>query len=237
MAEKLSKRAAYIAKMKERHPEVDFDDEDARYGAYDEELESLEKHKNSNKKFADAFSKDPKFAKFTKGVMEGGSPTEQFVRIYGEDALNAYDDDEALEKMSQAHQDYLNEVADGKKLEEEQKKNLDISQGVIQKFAEAHKMDEQTIDAFLEGVYQMYEDGLKGIVKQEVLEMVFKAKNYDADLSKAAKAGEVKGKNEKIKAIEKQKIGDGSPRMESSNSSKAKAEQNNSNQSYYQKYS
>ena len=73
---KLSNREQYLARMKARRGDVDYEDEEARYGAFlqdDDDRESaLTKHRESDAKLSGMFKKDPRFAALLNDAIEGG---------------------------------------------------------------------------------------------------------------------------------------------------------------------
>ena len=209
-----TKREAFMSKVKERYPDNDYEDEEARYGAYSQYVDDIsserDKYKASNDKFAEAYSRDPRFAAIAQeAVKDDGNVASKMVEVYGRDVMEAFNDPEQIAALTEANNKYLADVAEMNEIAKEQEKNKAESDKVIADFLAANDMAPEEGEKFLEGYYQMIEDGLMGIVRKEYLESYMKSLNYDSDLIDAARAGEVKGMNERAEKQIKTQIGDG----------------------------
>lgn len=213
--EQLSNRDRFLQRMKARRSDVDFEDPEARYGAFMQDFDELEtklgKHRDSDAKFAELFKKDPRFAALINDAMEGGDIPTSLVRRFGKDILEA--DDEGLAKIAEANQEYLNKVAESNRLYEEQQANLEESEKAMSEFKESKGMDEAAFEDFIGKVYQTLEDGFMGRLSLEFMEVFYKGLSYDQDIRKAADAGLVEGRNQKIELENKAEVGDTLPNL------------------------
>lgn len=209
-----TKKEEFMGRVKERYPDNDYEDEDARYGAYSQYVDDIsserDKYKESNDKFADAYARDPRFAAIAQeAVKDGGNVASKMVEVYGRDVMEAFNDPEQIAALTEANNKYLADVAEMNEIAKEQEKNKTESDKIIAEFLAENDMAPEEGEKFLEGYYQMIEDGLMGIVRKEYLESYMKSLNYDSDLVDAARAGEVKGMNEQHDKMVKKQIGDG----------------------------
>ena len=212
---KLSNREQYLARMKARRGDVDYEDEEARYGAFlqdDDDRESaLTKHRESDSKLSGMFKKDPRFAALLNDAMEGGDVPTSLIKRFGKGMLEA--DDENLAKYAEANQEYLNKVAESDKLYQEQQANLAESEAAMQAFKEDKGMDDAAFEGFLGKVYEALEAGFMGNLTRDFLEIFYKGLSYENDVRKAADAGLVEGRNQKIELENKAELGDSLPNL------------------------
>ena len=212
---KLSNREQYLSRMKSRRGDVDYEDEEARYGAFlqdDDDRESaLTKHRESDAKLSGMFKKDPRFAALLNDAIEGGDVSTSFVKRYGKDVLDA--DEESLAKIAEANQEFLNKAAESDKLYQEQQANLEKSAEGMSSFKEEKGMDDDHFEEFLGKVYEALEAGFMGNLTREFLEVFYKGLSYENDVRKAADAGLVEGRNQKIELENKAELGDSLPNL------------------------
>ena len=212
---KLSNREQYLSRMKARRGDVDYEDEEARYGAFlqdDDDRESaLTKHRESDSKLSGMFKKDPRFAALLNDAIEGGDVSTSFVKRYGKDVLDA--DEESLAKIAEANQEFLNKVAESNSLYEQQQANLAKSEAAMQAFKEDKGMDDASFEGFIGKVYDTLENGFMGELTTEFMEIFYKGLSYENDVRKAADAGLVEGRNQKIELENKAEIGDSLPNL------------------------
>lgn len=216
-----SKRDQYLARMTERFPDRKFDGEDPeeRYGAfleYDDGMQSrLSKHKESDSKLKGLFKKDPRFASYLSGVVEGDDPASGFVRHFGKDVLDMAGDEEKMAAITEANQEYLNRIAESDKLREEQAANIEASAASIADFQNEKGMSPEEMEKFLGECYVVVENALLGKIDQRFLEIMYKGMNYESDVNDAAAAGVVEGRNQQIEEKLKKTEGDGVPALNS----------------------
>lgn len=214
-------KAAYYARLRERMGEegsgVDWegDDEEGRYGALlkhdDRERELFGSYRDSNQKLGDLFMKNPKFAAMMSDVMKGSDPSVAFVKFFGRDALDASDDDEKMQMITEANQEYLNRVSESEELRKRQEENLEKSGAEMEAFQTEKGLGDEEFAKFVDAVYNVVEQGLEGLIGRDFLEIFWRGLNYEADLQDAANAGRVEARNEKIELANRTRQGDGVP--------------------------
>lgn len=216
---KVSKRDQYLSRMRERYPDVDFDDEESRYEAYgkheDDMQTKLGQYEESDGKLKGLFKKDPRFAGFMTDVVGGGDTSSSFVRHFGKDMLEMSGDEVKMAEMTEANQAYLNRVAESDQLRAEQEKNMEEAAQAMSDFKAAKGLDDAGFEAFIEKVYGVIEEALMGRISGDFLETMYKGLNYETDLEDAAAAGVVEGRNQQIDERLKKTEGDGIPSLHS----------------------
>lgn len=219
--EKKSRRDSFLARMKERMPDVDFDNEDpeVRYGAfekYDDDIHGqLNQFKDNDGKLKDLFKKDPRFASFMSDIVGGDSPSTSFVKYFGKDVLDMSGDEEQMAKLNESNQEYLNRVAESNKLREEQDRNMEASAEDMANFKTEKSMSDEEFEKFIGECYSVVEGALMGRIDKSFLETMYKGLNYEKDIQDAAVAGVVEGRNQKIDEQLKKTTGDGVPSLNS----------------------
>lgn len=216
-----SRRESFLSRMRERMPDVDFDNEDpeVRYGAfekYDDDLQGqLSQFKDNDGKLKELFKKDPRFASFMSDIVGGDSPSTSFVKYFGKDVLDMSGDEEQMAKLNESNQEYLNRVAESNKLREEQDRNMEASAQDMADFKAEKSMPDDEFEKFIEECYSVVEGALMGRIDKSFLETMYKGLNYEKDIQDAAEAGVVEGRNQKIDEQLRKQSGDGVPTLNS----------------------
>lgn len=199
----MSARDRAYERLKGRHSELDFDNEeqlwgaiDSDYGSYEEELSRAEEVDRS---MAERFEKDPNFAQFFLDAIAGKSPVVALIERYGEDFRSYLDDPDKAEELATANKEYLGRISKEKELEEQYNSNIETSLQIADELqAEGGYTDEQIDQAFTI-ILDNAQKAILGAVSKEMLEQTLKGINYDTDIAEAEQIGEVKAKNTKYK--------------------------------------
>lgn len=219
-------REEYLKRMRERMgDEIDWEgDPEARYNAFrkydDEQQATLGKYQESNQKLSELFSKNPRFAAMMSDMLKGTDASVAFVKYFGKEALEASGDEEKLKLITEANQEYLNQVAESEKLRKTQEENLQKSEEDISSFQQEKELNDEDYGKFIDSVYHVIEDGLEGRLTKEFLQIFWQGLNYETDIQSALKTGEIEGKNQKIELENRTQKGDNVPNLSSSNLSK-----------------
>ncbi len=215
-----TKRDLALERLKTRHPDVDYADDEAIYGAinddYDEDQKTLEGYKANEKAMSDMMSADPRSAAFLQGMRNGKNPFVELVRLFGDDMVDFLSDPDSAEEVAGAQEEYLKRVSEGNKLKEEYDKNMAESLKVFAQMDE--EFGAETTDELVGKLMVVANDVIRGKFTKETLELFRMAKNHDQDVADAAHEGEVRGKNSKhIQNLELRKKGDGTASLDSAN--------------------
>lgn len=215
-----TKRDLALERLKVRHPETDYADDEAIYGAinndYDEDQKALEGYKANEKAMSDMMSSDPRSATFLQAMKGGKNPFTEMVRNFGDDMVDYLSDPENADEVAKAQDDYLKRVAEGNKLTEEYDKNMEESLKVFAQMDE--EFGEETTDELVGKLMVVANDVIRGKFTKETLDLFRLAQNHDRDVADAAHEGEVKGKNSKhLESLQLRKKGDGTANLDSAN--------------------
>lgn len=207
-----TKKDLALERLKSRHPETEYADDEAIYAAinddYDADQKAIENYKTNEKALSDMITSDPRSANFLMAMKSGKNPFVELVRSFGDDAIDYLSDPDNAAEIASAQEDYLKRVAEGNKLEEEYNKNMAESQKV---FAQMDKeFGAEVTDDVIGKLMVIANDVIRGKFTKETLELLRLAKNHDQDVAEAAHEGEVRGKNAKhLEKLELRKRGDG----------------------------
>lgn len=212
-----TKRDLALERLKSRHPDTEYADDEAIYGAinddYDADQKALEGYKKNEADMADMFGKDPRSASFLQNWRQGSNPVQQLVKEYGEDFLDYLSDPDHADEIAEAQSEYLKNVADGNKLQEQYDKNMAQSLDVIDKFEEQY--GEEVANDLVAKLMAVANDVVMGKITKEALDMFRMASSHDEDVEAAQHEGEVKGRNANItKNLRLKKKGDGTPDLD-----------------------
>lgn len=192
------------------YPDVDMNDEEAYFGALNEENEKnsqnslrLKDYEDSEKRLGDAFETDPRTAGlFLELTKEGGKPLDYLIDHYSQefvDAINDPDNEEFRDKLAKKQQEELKRIAENEQLEKESSDNLEASLDALTEAGqELGLSDDQLADVFQQFM-QFTEDLIRDKVSKDWWKIIAKGLSHDADVEQASVEGEVKGKNAKIK--------------------------------------
>jgi len=197
---KKSQRETFMDRYKTDYPDDNFEDEEAMFGRMNErnaEFDRMRGREDDMKRFV---HDHPQFGGMYLDAAQGKNFIESFLsRFSKDDILAAYDDPEMAKKLADAQAEFLKSQEDSKKLKEEGEANIQESIKRLNDYCEANGIDEEEATKIWGECIDFYVNGLKGIFTEEVFDMVYKAKNHDADVEAARAEGEQAGRNAKIK--------------------------------------
>lgn len=209
-----SRRDQHLERLRKKYPEKKFEDDEEIYGQisddYDNYETELEGYRGREKSLSDMFAADPRSAQFLTDMHNGNDPVLGLVRNFGVEIKDVLDDPEMQDKIAEANKDYVERVANSKKLDEEYEKNMDTTLETLRQFQAERGMSDEQIDKLVELLLGIVRDGVMGKFSTETLDMASKALNYDADVAAAGEEGEIAGRNAKVvEKLRKSKKGDG----------------------------
>lgn len=209
-----SRRDLHLERLRKKYPEKKFEDDEEIYGQisddYDQYEQELDGYRRREKSLSDMFAADPRSAQFLTDMHNGTDPVLGLVRNFGIEIKDILDDPEMQDKIAEANKDYVERVANSKKLDEEYEKNMDTTLETMRAYQKEKGLTDEQIDEIATLLLGVVRDGVMGKFSREMLEMASKALNYDADVAAAGEEGEVAGRNAKItEKLRKSNKGDG----------------------------
>lgn len=218
MAEK-TKKEKLLERLRQANEGKNFDTDDEVYDqVYDDYIkhdDDIKGYKDNESKLSNLFTSDPRGASFLSEWADGGNPATILIKMFGTEIKDAIDDPEKQEEIAKAQQEYLDKVAESKKLDEEYQQNLQESLANIESVQQKNKLSDDEVDKAMQLLQQIVTDGVMGKFTPETLDIAMKAINHDADVKNASEEGEVRGKNAKIdEKLRTAKKTDGTPTLD-----------------------
>ena len=159
-----TKRDLALERLKTRHPDTEYADDESIYGAinddYDADQKALQGYKDNEKAMGDWLGSDPEAATFLQAMKAGKSPYAELIRTHGEDAIDYYSDPDNADEIASAQSEFLQNAANGKKLQEEYDKNMPSSYEVFDKLEE--KYGEEAVNNAIDQCFQTMRNVVTG---------------------------------------------------------------------------
>lgn len=146
------------------------------------------------------FNTDPRSAAFLRQWRQGNDPVVELMRLFGPELRQALDDPALQERLAEANREYLERVAAAQSLSAEFEANIDRSLEMLELKCERENIPDATIDAAWEWLRRITDQGIRGIVSEEAIDMALKAISHDSDVADADRRGEIRGRNAAIEA-------------------------------------
>lgn len=214
-------RELYIERLKAKHPDRKYPDDEALFGQAGEDYDAYEQELNGYReregKFTNMLNRNPSSAQFIADMAKGDDPWIAVIKRVGSDGIvELINDPEKQAAYEEANKEYAKRVAEERDLEEAYSANMKESLKVREEMDA--KYGEETVDTALAVIDQMCKDAIMGKVTKDAIEMAIKIVNHDADMANARVEGEVAGRNTKIEErMRHRESGDGMPQMGGAN--------------------
>lgn len=211
-----SKKELLIERLRAKYPDDDYTNEDILFGRIGDDYDTSEKdlahYRESEGRFADMFASNPQAAQFFTDMAQGVDPWIAIIKRIGIDGVTELlNDPEKQEAYAAANKEHAERLAENTRLEEEADKNLTESMAFRDEMNARY--GEETVDAAIAVIDQIFRDALVGKVTPETFDMALKAVTHDADMENARTEGEIAGRNDKIDEMRRgRSVGDGMPR-------------------------
>ena len=194
-----SKRDLVAERMRSRHPDTQFDDDEALFGRIGEDFDDYDNrikgYQDRENAFAGMFGSDPRSANFLMDWKNGKDPLVEFARRFGKDAL---EDEAKLEEIAAANKEYLERMAENDRLEQQYQENIAKSLDLASEFEQENGLTEEQGNQVLDLISQISKDYITGVISKETMALALKAINHDTDVDDAGREGEARGANKKI---------------------------------------
>jgi hypothetical protein len=198
-------RAAALAEYRAANPEMqeDPDDDtlhDFRNGRYSELEGRYNDLNGANSRLAETVSKDPRLAAVLS--MVAGENPKSFpyavASVYGKDPFDL--EGGALEEFEAGYQESLKRLSENEKARETALQNLGEYETTLNGYVKEKGLTDEQSSEIHNGIMQLADNLLMGIIPAELIDLVYKGLNYEKDVQEAADTGFVEGKNDVIDA-------------------------------------
>lgn len=200
----LTKRDAWKQRYKQRYaPEaedVDIESDDY-YDNLTKMADEYDRMEGNEKQMNDLLASNPSFSDMIRDAKEGKSFFSSLVERFGVDYLKqAMEDPAVAEELDKANDAFKERMMRETEDKETSQRNMEESANNIQKYAQEHNLTDEQMNEVIIKMTDFVKDGLNGLFPTELIDMVYKAQNYDTDVEQARETGIVQGRNENIAA-------------------------------------
>lgn len=205
----MSSREKIKQRLSTRYPDKSFVGQDGNEdtNAIDDSLEEMlgeyergaEEYNENSKKLTNLFAGDPRSAQAFTAWAHGGNLLSHLVENFGDDFKAALESEEGKEQFLEAHNKWLDKVANNRKAEEEADANFKTSIQTLEAFQSEHNLTDEEAIAVFDKVHTIGSEMVKGIYTTESFLMAYKAMHHDGDVASARAEGEIAGRNTRIK--------------------------------------
>lgn len=211
-AAQLSNKERYHGRYKDMYPDLDMTDEEVFYESANSNLDELENYRKHNADLIGAFNNNKAFASMLMAAKNGEDPYEWMAANLGADISELLSDPEYSKKISEAAKKFNESQAKGEASQKEYEANVQNTLAELQKIQQETGWDNEKCYNLASRVYDIIDQGLKGIITAETFHMVMDGMNYKDDMANARSEGEVAGRNAKIaEQLKKEKKPEGMP--------------------------
>lgn len=205
-------RERYQSRYREMYPELDLENEDAFYESANANLDELESYRKHNSDLIGTFNNNKAFASMLMAAKNGEDPYEWMASNLGADISELLSDPEYSKKISEAAKKFNESQAKGEASQKEYEENVKKTLEELQRIQQEKGWDNEKCYNLASKVYDIIDQGMKGLITAETFYMVMNGMNYDADVKNARDEGVVAGKNSKIsEQLKKEKTPEGMP--------------------------
>lgn len=205
-------RERYQNRYKQMYPELDMENEDAFYELANANLDELESYRKHNADLIGTFNNNKAFASMLMAAKNGEDPYEWMAANLGADISELLSDPEYAKKISAAAKKFNDSQASGEASRKEYETNVQNTLVELHKIQQETGWDNETCYNLASKVYDIIDQGMKGLITAETFRMVMNGMNYDNDVKNARSEGEVSGRNAKIsEQLKKQATPEGMP--------------------------
>jgi hypothetical protein len=152
----------------------------------------------ANQRFAEMVSKDPRLAA-VMAELAGEEPKSlpyAVASIYGKEPFEGED----LEEYERGHQEYLKRHAESEQERQKAVENLKQYEATLKKYGADNGLADDQLAAVHDGVMQLADGILTGMIDVPLIDMVYKGLHYEQDVQEAADTGFNEGRNDRIDA-------------------------------------
>ncbi|UKK52157.1 hypothetical protein L6472_06135 [Prevotella sp. E13-17] len=212
-APKLTSKERYRGRYKEKHPDLDLDNEDAFYDQANKNLDELENYRESNDALGKAFDETPLLGGLVMAAKNGENPFVYLAENVGPDMdiRELAKNPDFSKKMGEALQKFMDKQKQGLQARKEQGENMVKSFETLKEIQKERGLsDEQCVKMAKDFFGEVDEDGnpvgkeswmqlaSKGVVTKDMWDALFNARNYASDIAAAEERARASALNEKI---------------------------------------
>lgn len=192
-------RAKILARYSDANPQTEQEWADLEDKYADEVEGELDIYKTTDKTLTDKIQADPELGQFLHDLVVNNVPFRvAVIKTLGSDELIPKEGDDDYEAWQSVGKEKAESASKRSVIDKEIETNQDASIAAIDTYSESKGYSEEQKNTLLDFIDNSFQDLLHKKVSEPILAAFDKAMNYDADISAAAEAAKIEGKNEAI---------------------------------------
>ena len=197
--ESKSNKSRLVGRYGSRQPDRNWDDETGYEDLAGFAADELERFDSDNKKLADLYAKDARFAGLMNHAANGGDILDYLLDAYGSDFADALNGDEGRKKLSERKKKESEDADRRKKDDEEYDRNTAQSEKDFEAIKEKYKLSDEELADIYNGMRQSARDVAFNKFSPDAMERYIKGGKYDKDVASAREEGHIAGKNQRAR--------------------------------------
>lgn len=196
---KKNNKSRLVGRYGSRQPDRDWDDETGYEDLAGFAADELEKFDNDNKRLAELYAKDTRFAGLMNHAANGGDILDYLLDAYGSDFADALNGDEGRKKLSARKKKEAEDEDRRKKDDEEYNANTAQSEKDFEAIKEKYGLSDEDLAEIYHGMRQSARDVAFNKFSPDAMERYIKGGRYDKDVAGAREEGQIAGKNQRAR--------------------------------------
>ena len=194
-----SNKSRLVGRYGSRQPDRNWDDETGYEDLAGFAADELEKFDSDNKRLADLYAKDVRFAGLMNHAANGGDILDYLLDAYGSDFADALNGDEGREKLSKRKKKESEDEERRRKDDEEYDANTAQSEKDLEAVKEKYGLSDEELADIYNGMRQGARDVAFNKFSRDAVERYIKGGRYDNDVAGAREEGHIAGKNQRAR--------------------------------------
>ena len=196
---KKNNKSRLVARYGSRQPDRDWEDETGFEDLAGFAADELERFDEDNRRLAELYRKDPRFAGLMNHAASGGNILDYLLDTYGSDFRAALDGDEGRKKLSERKKKEAEDEERRKKDDEEYDANTAQSEKDFEAIRQKYGLSDEELAEIYHGMRQSARDIAFNKFSPDALERYIKGGKYDKDVAGAREEGQIAAKNERAR--------------------------------------
>lgn len=187
-------RKSFSGRFSKRHPDIDFEDKEARYGAMNDDADRLSAYEENGAALSKMLDGNKWIAAMMLDCSKKGMHPLEWMASQGIDIKAALDDEEISKKVADQIAKFQETVAEQSKHKQEVDENIQKSADDLYSLGLS---DDEARDLW-QKVWAVIGDAENGKISPETWQLFQKGYGYDTDIASAREESAMQARNEKI---------------------------------------
>ena len=187
-------RKSFSGRFSKRHPDIDFEDKEARYGAMNDDADRLSAYEENGSALSKLLDSNKWLAAMVIDCSKKGMHPLEWMASQGIDIKAALDDENVSKKVAEQITKFQENLAEQSKHKQEVDDNIQKSADDLYSLGLS---DDEAKDLW-QKVWAVIGDAENGKISPETWQLFQKGYGYDTDIASAREESAMQARNEKI---------------------------------------